>query len=210
MFLKVCGITRVTDALHAAAHGAHAVGFVFWSGSPRRIAPEQAGSIVAALPPTVVPVGVFVNESVERIRAIVEETGIRTVQLHGDEAPAYASAMEVPVLRAIGVDDGEEEMAQWPPDTWFLLDASDPLQRGGTGRTVDWHRASGIARRWRVVLAGGLTDANVAEAVSLVRPFGVDVSSGVEDAPGVKNPDKVARFLAGARSALEQYEDRHR
>jgi phosphoribosylanthranilate isomerase len=204
MFIKICGITRLADALHAAEHGATAVGFVFWPKSPRHVALEQAAEIIAALPASVTPVGVFVNETVDGIRGIVERTGIAAVQLHGDEAPAYARELGWPVLRAITVDDAETACPQWPRETTFLVDAADPVRRGGTGSSIDWTKAASLARRCRLVLAGGLDPANVQDAIGRVRPFGVDVSSGVEDAPGVKSREKMTRFLESARSALEQ------
>jgi len=204
VLLKICGITRLSDALHAVEHGAGALGFVFWPQSPRYITPERAAEIIAALPPGVDAVGVFVNEPVDSIRAVVAQTGISTIQLHGDEAPVYADALGWPVLRAITVEQAEQASAAWPPETLFLMDAADPVRRGGTGSTIDWQQAASAARGRRIVLAGGLTPDNVADAIGTVRPFGVDVSSGVEDAPGVKNPDKVARFLASARSAFDK------
>lgn len=204
MLLKICGITRLSDALHAVEHGAGALGFVFWPQSPRYITPERAAEIIAALPPGVDAVGVFVNEPVDSIRAVVAQTGISTIQLHGNETPAYADALGWPVLRAITVEQAEQASASWPPETLFLMDAADPVRRGGTGSTIDWQQAASAARGRRIVLAGGLTPDNVADAIGTVRPFGVDVSSGVEDAPGVKNPDKVARFLKSARSAFDK------
>jgi phosphoribosylanthranilate isomerase len=202
MFIKVCGITRAEDAQHAAAHGATALGFVFWARSPRIVTAAQAADIIAALPAAVTPVGVFVNEPIDGIRSIVEQTGIRVVQLHGDESPDYADALDCPVLRAVRVNDGDVVSGSWPAETTFLVDTVDPVRRGGTGVAVDWKRAAALARERRIVLAGGLTPANVAEAITAVRPFGVDVSSGVEASPGVKDFDKVARFLANARSAF--------
>lgn len=210
MFLKICGITRLEDGRHALEHGATALGFVFWPGSPRQIAPGRAAEIIAALPAGTTAVGVFVNEPVDRMRAVIAETGITTVQLHGDEPPTYAAALGVPVLRAIAVEHAEAACAGWPADTTFLVDAADPVRRGGTGQLANWDRAAALARRWRIVLAGGLTDANVAEAIARVGPYGVDVASGVEDGPGIKNPEKVARFLARARSAFEQQSPCHR
>lgn len=210
MFIKICGVTRLSDALHAVDHGAHALGFVFWPTSPRRVAPPRAADIISALPARVAAVGVFVNESVDGIREVVAETGISVVQLHGDEPAHYAAALGWPVLRALNIDQAETACTAWPAGTTFLLDAADPVRRGGTGTLLDWERAASIARARRIVLAGGLTDANVADAIAAVGPFGVDVSSGVEDAPGVKNPDKVARFLARARSAFEQTHIGHR
>jgi phosphoribosylanthranilate isomerase len=207
MFIKVCGITRAEDAHHAAAHGATALGFVFWSRSPRNVTAEQAADIIAGLPPEVTPVGVFVDAPIDGIRSIVEQTGIRVVQLHGDEPPAYAAALDCPVFRAVGVDDGDAATS-WPAATTLLVDTVDPVRRGGTGVAVDWNRAAALARARKIVLAGGLTPANVAEAITAVRPYGVDVSSGVEASPGVKDFDKVARFLANARSAFEQNDTR--
>jgi phosphoribosylanthranilate isomerase len=201
--IKICGITRLSDALHAVEHGAGALGFVFWPQSPRYIAPERAAEIIVSLPPDVDAVGVFVNESVDGIRAIVAKTGISAVQLHGDETPDYAASLGWPVLKAINVEEAEKAADRWPAGTTFLMDAADPVRRGGTGIPVDWQQAAAAARGRRVVLAGGLTPDNVAAAIETVRPFGVDVSSGVEDAPGVKNQDKVARFLASARSAFD-------
>ena len=204
MFLKICGITQLSDALHAVEHGAGALGFVFWPRSPRCIHPERAADIIAALPAGVDAVGVFVNEAADGIRAVVAQTGINTVQLHGDETPADAAALGWPVLRAVTLEQIEAASTVWPPETTFLMDAADPVRRGGTGHTIDWKRAAAAAYGRRVVLAGGLTPENVADAIATVRPCGVDVSSGVEDAPGVKNPDKVARFLARARSAFDR------
>lgn len=202
MFLKICGITRHEDAFQAVEQGATAVGFVFWPQSPRHITPARAAAIVARLPRGVMGVGVFVNESVETMRNIVEEAGLTTVQLHGSESPDVAGALGVPILRAVTVDDAELVAAAWGTDTTFLLDAIDPVRRGGTGARVNWTEAARIARGLRVVLAGGLTPENVADAVGTVRPFGVDVSSGVESAPGIKDGGKMARFLENAREAF--------
>jgi phosphoribosylanthranilate isomerase len=202
MLVKICGITRLTDARHAVACGVDALGFVFWPESPRYITPERAVDIIATLPAHVTAVGVFVNESVDGIRVIVERTGIGAVQLHGDETPDYALALGWPVWRAFTVERAEAMSSAWPPQTTVLVDAADPVRRGGTGVKVDWGRAAGIARAHRIVLAGGLTPENVVEAIETVRPYGVDVSSGVEDSPGVKNVDKIERFLTSARSAF--------
>jgi phosphoribosylanthranilate isomerase len=204
LFVKICGMTRLSDALHAVEHGANALGFVFWPQSPRYISPDRAATIIAALPAGVSTVGVFVNESVDGIKGVASETGISIIQLHGDEPPTYADALDWPVLPATTVEEIEQASAAWPKGTIFLVDAVDPVRRGGTGRTVDWQQAASAARARRIVLAGGLTPDNVADAVVMVRPFGVDVSSGVENAPGVKNEDKVARFLASARSARDE------
>lgn len=204
MFVKVCGITRLTDALHAVQQGATALGFVFWPHSPRFVTPERAGEIIAELPSSIVSVGVFVNESVGGITDVVARAGITTVQLHGDEPPVYADVLQWPILRSVTVDEAADACDAWPPDTMFLVDAADRVRRGGTGAQVDWERAATVARDWRVVLAGGLTPENVADAIATVHPYGVDVSSGVEQSPGVKDFNKVARFVANARSAFEE------
>ena len=202
MFLKVCGITRLTDGLHAVQQGATALGFVFWAKSPRCVDAERAAAIIAELPSNVTAVGVFVNEPIDGIRRIVAATGLAMVQLHGDEPPAYAEALPVPLLRSVTLGEAADAFGAWPAGTTWLLDAADPVRRGGTGRRIDWSRAAVAARERQVVLAGGLTPDNVAQAIATVRPFGVDVSTGVEEAPGVKDFAKVSRFLARARQAF--------
>jgi phosphoribosylanthranilate isomerase len=201
-FLKICGMTRVGDALHAVREGATAIGFVFWKGSPRYIEPERAGEIAAALPATVTTVGVFVNEPVDAIRETARVAGLRMVQLHGEETPAYMEQIDQPVMRAVTLDTMVETTKTWPADTTLLLDSTDPSRRGAGRAAVDWPRAAVITRGRRVVLAGGLTPDNIEEAIVTVRPIGVDVASGVESAPGVKDLDEVARFLANAQAAF--------
>ena len=183
MFLKICGLTNEADAAHAVAAGATALGVIFAPSSPRCVSADRARDIVEAVPATVPVVGVFVNAPVEEIVAVVAHTGIRIVQLHGDEPERYAAALKVPLLRAADVDAA---LDAWPTAT-LLLDAVSGAERGGTGRRVDWTQAAAIARRRKTVLAGGLTPDNVADAVARVRPFGIDVSSGVERAPGIKD-----------------------
>jgi len=197
VFLKICGLTNEGDAAHAVAAGATALGVVFAPSSPRCVSPDRARDIVEAVPAEVPVVGVFVNAPLEEIVAVVAHTGIRIVQLHGDEPERYAAALKMPLLRAAGVDAA---LDAWPTAT-LLLDAVSSAERGGTGRRVDWERAAAVARRRKTVLAGGLTADNVAEAIATVRPFGVDVSSGVEASPGRKDRDKVSRFLENAREA---------
>ena len=198
MFLKICGLTNEGDAVHAAAAGATALGVVFAPASPRCVSADRARDIVEAVPVGVPVVGVFVNAPLEEIVAVVAHTGIRIVQLHGDEPERYAAALKVPLLRAAGVDAAVDA---WPTAT-LLLDAGSGAERGGTGRRVDWTQAAAIARRRKTVLAGGLTPDNVAEAIAAVRPFGVDVSSGVEASPGRKDPAKVSRFIEAAKKAF--------
>jgi phosphoribosylanthranilate isomerase len=204
VFLKVCGITRLTDALHAVQQGATALGFVFWPASPRRVSGEQVKAIVAELPSSVITVGVFVNESIDGIRGTVAAAGLTAVQLHGDEPPAYADALPWPLFRSVSVDSAGEDVDAWASETILLVDAADSVRRGGTGTVVDWARAAALARTRRVVLAGGLTPVNVAQAIDTVHPYGVDVSSGVEASPGVKDFNKVTEFLENARKAFEK------
>jgi len=198
MFLKICGLTNEGDAAHAAAAGATALGVVFAPSSPRCVSPDTARDIVEAVPAHVPVVGVFVNAPLDEIVAIVAHTGIRVVQLHGDEPERYAAALKMPLLRAAGVDVA---LDSWPTAT-LLLDATSAAQRGGTGQRVDWEKAAAVASRRKTVLAGGLTPDNVADAIGVVRPFGVDVSSGVEASPGRKDRDKVSRFLENAKRAF--------
>ena len=208
MLLKICGITRLVDARHAIDEGATALGFILWPQSPRFVSNRKVAEIVAALPPSVVTVGVFVNQSPEGIALTMERTGLTTVQLHGDESAAYASALEWPIWRSVTLEASDDCFEMWPADTTFLVDAADPERRGGTGQSVDWTKAAALARRRHVVLAGGLTPDNVEAAIYAVNPYGVDVSSGVEDEPGVKNAKKVTRFLTHARRAMADLQNR--
>ncbi len=209
MFLKICGITSFVDAAHAVEQGATALGFVLWPRSPRCVSRDVVARIVAQLPATVTTVGVFVNESADVVARTMEQANLTAIQLHGDEPPEYARALAWPVLRSVTLESASRVAAEWTDDTTLLLDAADPERRGGTGQLVDWDGAAALARRRRVVLAGGLTPANVAEAIRRVQPYGVDVSSGVEEAPGVKSPEKVAQFLSAARRAMTTSDDGH-
>ena len=188
MLIKICGITRDEDAQAAADLGAAAIGFVFWPRSPRAIDPAAAGRIVARLPPFVSAVGVFVNESPEVIAEIVETAGLDVVQLHGDESPGDCARIGRRTVKAIpATTQAFEGLHRWPQEVTLLLDAADRERRGGTGRVLDWELAAKFSARRRVILAGGLSPANVIEAVRVVRPWAIDVSSGVEQAPGVKD-----------------------
>jgi phosphoribosylanthranilate isomerase len=206
--IKICGITRVADALHAVEEGATALGFVFWPRSPRVISCERTRDIITALPAHVTMVGVFVNESADAIRRIIEATGIDAVQLHGDEKPQDADGIDLPILKSVSLDAAAAQSSVWPDDTTLLIDVADPVRRGGTGVVVDWARAAEFARHHRVVLAGGLTPRNVEQAIRTVSPFGVDVSSGVEESPGVKDAAKVSMFLSNARRAFSAQQKR--
>jgi len=194
MLIKICGITRPEDAKAAVDAGANALGFVFWPGSPRFIDPYRARAIVRRLPPFITPVGLFVNQPRDYIGGVASLVRLGAVQLHGDEPPEFAASIDWPIIKALPVD----RAAAWPAgtnDTMLLLDVHDPVKRGGTGQTIDWSAAAAIAAKRRVLLAGGLTPENVAEAVERVRPFGIDVSSGVERAPGVKDERKISALF---------------
>jgi phosphoribosylanthranilate isomerase len=191
MFVKICGITRREDAEAAVDAGADAVGFVFWQESPRYIDPFRARAIVSALPPFVTPVGVFVDQPAEYVNGVASLAQLGAVQLHGEETISFARTMKRPVVKAISLHDDTQAavdgIEMWPARVLILLDVHDPVRRGGTGRTIDWTAAAEVARHRRVVLAGGLTADNVGDAIARVRPFGIDVSSGVESAPGIKD-----------------------
>ena len=187
MLVKVCGITRLEDAIAAVDAGAHAIGFVFWPDSPRFVDPYRARAIAARLPPFVTAVGLFVNQPLSHVNGVAALVRLGAAQLHGDETPEFAAGVTAPVIRALPVDAA----AAWPAGTTLLLDAHDPVKRGGTGRTIDWAAAADLAAHRRVLLAGGLTPDNVADAIARVRPFGIDVSSGVERAPGVKDHQRL-------------------
>lgn len=194
MIVKICGITRLEDAQTAVAHGASAIGFVFWQGSPRFVDPYRARQMAVALPPFVATVGVFVNQSSTYIDGVASVVPLTVIQLHGEEPPAFAASLSRPVMKAVSGSDAQA-IAAWPERVTLLVDAHDPVRRGGTGKKSDWDMAASLARRRRVVLAGGLTPENIASAVAAVRPFGVDVSSGVESSPGIKDARRIAELF---------------
>ena len=187
-FVKICGITRGEDAQAAVSAGANALGFVFWSKSPRRVDVDVARRIVSTLPPSILAVGVFVDQPVEEVNEIGSRVDLGAVQLHGAEDVSYARMMTRPVVKALAVGAGVPPvLTTWPDAVTVLLDVHDPVKKGGTGKTIDWVAAAGIAEQRRVILAGGLTPENVRDAITRVRPWGIDVSSGVEREPGIKD-----------------------
>jgi phosphoribosylanthranilate isomerase len=205
MFIKICGITNLEDALAAVEAGADALGYNFYRRSPRYIAPEDARRIIAELPATVMSVGVFVNESEpEQVARIMDAVRLTAAQLHGDESPEYCSALRgrslIKALRA-GVDFEPQVVKDYETDA-ILIDAYAKDARGGTGRVVDWD----VARRVRelvpqLFLAGGLSPENIAEAIAAVEPYAVDACSHLESAPGKKDNERVRAFIAAARRA---------
>jgi phosphoribosylanthranilate isomerase len=173
------------------------VGFVLWPDSPRYVPLARVRAIVRGLPPSVVPVGVFVNPRASEIAAAVE-AGVRMAQIHGDSQAWLTGAPAVEVIRAVHLAADRDGIVPDVPDRRVLLDAHDPRRHGGTGRTIDWGRARLIARQREVILAGGLTPDNVKQAIAEVTPYGVDVSSGVEIDPGIKDHELIRRFIAAA------------
>lgn len=178
--VKICGITRLENALLAERLGAFAVGFVFYPESPRFIEPEVAGVISGSLGPFISRIGVFVDEDPGTVRAAVRDAGLTAVQLHGSESPAYTRELGgITIIKAFRVRDGFDPgaLGEYPAD-YFLLDAAVPGARGGTGRTFDWRLALPCRSYGRIILAGGLTAVNVCDAVMIAKPWGVDVSGG--------------------------------
>ena len=202
--IKICGITNAEDARIAVAAGADALGFVMYRKSPRHVEPSVVRDVVAELPPFVLAVGVFVNEDLAVTRNLMDECGFALAQLHGDESASYCADLGRPVLKALRLKDREgllalAEMRGRGNLRGILLDAYVPDGYGGTGRLADWSLAQEVSRVTPIVLAGGLTPSNVAEAIQVVRPYGVDVSSGVEERPGKKDVDKVRAFIKSVR-----------
>jgi phosphoribosylanthranilate isomerase len=194
--VKICGITRPEDARLAVDLGASAIGMVFWPKSPRAVDVPRARAIVDALPPFVMAVGVFVNQ-VDEAPEIAAAVGLDVIQLHGDEQPASYGDLGFKTIKAVGVSSGDavRHAAAVPAQTTVLLDAHDPVRRGGTGQPIDWSIAEAIARQRRVILSGGLNPGNVVLAIETVRPVAIDISSGIEAAPGQKDPAKLRELF---------------
>jgi phosphoribosylanthranilate isomerase len=201
--IKICGITRIDDALAAAAAGADAIGLVFYANSPRAVNVEQAVAICAALPPFVSSVGLFVNAPVEAVNNVLHCVPLTTLQFHGDETPEYCSQFARPYLKALrmhpdmDVTAAAEEFAEAKA---LLLDTYRAGVAGGTGEIFDWQRVP-RALASRIILAGGLNADNVAQAIAQVRPYAVDISGGVESAPGIKDVTRIHSFVAAVRRA---------
>lgn len=195
--VKICGITNLDDARLACELGADALGFVFHKPSPRCVAPEKALAIIQRLPPFVTKVGVVVNMSLLELKELCDQIPIDVIQLHGDESPEYCRQITAPVLKAFRVDGNFEfEKLQSYQTSGFLLDTLvNQNTFGGSGVAFDWTIARDANRYGRIVLSGGLNSDNVLRGIEMVRPYAVDVSSGVEAIPGKKNPEKMKSFF---------------
>jgi phosphoribosylanthranilate isomerase len=204
--VKICGLTNIDDAFAAIEAGADALGFVFYQDSPRSISPQKASEIIRKLPPLITNVGVFVNEKPEQIEKIIALTHIDVVQLHGSEPPE-ACSFSRPVVKAIRVKslDSLDLLIHYQDSvSAFLLDTFSPDVLGGTGQIFNWDIAVYAKQFGPIIIAGGLTPANIFEAVKHVRPYGVDVSSGVESEKGKKDHQKVRLFIERAKEASLQ------
>ncbi|MNF60269.1 N-(5'-phosphoribosyl)anthranilate isomerase [compost metagenome] len=200
--IKICGITRIEDALAAVAAGADAIGLVFYAKSPRAVTPAQAKAIVAALPPFVTSVGLFVDMPRAELQRLLVEVPLDLLQFHGDESPEDCAGHGRPFIKALRVKPGDDvaaAIARYPEAAGILLDTYVPGTPGGTGEAFDWSLVPRDAAK-PVVLAGGLTPDNVGDAVRQVRPYAVDVSGGVEASKGIKDAEKIKAFIQRARA----------
>ncbi|VXB98645.1 N-(5'-phosphoribosyl)anthranilate isomerase [Pseudomonas sp. 8AS] len=198
---KICGITRVEDALAAAAAGADAIGLVFYAKSPRAVSVAQARQIIAALPPFVTTVGLFVDAGRDELRQILAQVPLDLLQFHGDERAEQCEGHGRPYIKALRVKAGDDvaaQVARYPGAAGVLLDTFVEGVPGGTGLAFDWSLVPADLSK-PVILAGGLTPENVAAAIARVRPYAVDVSGGVESAKGIKDADKIRAFIRAAQ-----------
>lgn len=209
--VKICGITNLEDALAACEYGADALGFVFYRKSPRFIEPEKAKEIIGELPPFVTTVGVFVDEDANMINEIVKTIGLHVVQLHGSESPEFCEGISGKIIKTFKMKGaqvvgarghGVSQEAERYRVSAYLLDTYKEGTEGGTGALFNWGVAKEAAKAGRLILAGGLTPENVKQAIKIVTPYAVDVSSGVEESPGKKDLIKVMEFIEGAKGMV--------
>ena len=204
MWIKICGITRPEDGRAAALAGADAIGFIFWPNSARYIAPDEAGKISRAAPDSLSRVGVFVNETTARILETAKRANLTHIQLHGDETPGMAAELPLPVVRAFRSPPNPDEIAAWQSVYAVLADGTAPGSYGGTGTAAEEALIAAVQGHRQVILAGGLSPFNVAARIRQVRPWGIDASSALEQAPGVKSHAKIRDFVSAARAALAE------
>jgi phosphoribosylanthranilate isomerase len=201
--VKICGITNLEDAQAAVEAGADALGFVFYPPSPRHVSPEQAAQIILKLPPFVTTVGLFVDVACDMVNDLAARCGLDRIQLHGRETPAFCRQVKQPVIKAFRIKNAESlvHLSGYSVSA-YLLDAHvEGALPGGTGASFSWDLAARAKPYGPVILAGGLTPENVATAIAQTRPYGVDVSTGVECAPGIKDHRKICEFIARAKAA---------
>jgi len=207
--VKICGITKLEDAKLAAELGAHAIGLNFHPESPRCLSPAAAAELVRRIPLFVATVGIFVNWVAEPVIALCQALGLSSAQLHGDELPQVVErvARLLPVIKALRMGQGSNapEFSRFRAASAFLLDTPVAGHYGGTGTTGNWHAARTAAQTQRIILAGGLTPENVGEAIRIVRPYAVDVASGVEARPGKKDPAKLRTFFEEVARANREF-----
>ncbi|PCI76220.1 MAG: phosphoribosylanthranilate isomerase [SAR86 cluster bacterium] len=203
---KICGITRAQDAIAAAELGADAIGVNFYPKSPRAISVADLPNLVKGLPERVAVVALFVNPTSELVREVMGTGAVDLLQFHGEESAEFCEQFEMPYMKVVAVkadSDLKSELAKYESAQYILLDSFDPILLGGTGKTFDWSKVKELTeqQQGRLILAGGLAPANVREAIEIVQPFGVDVSSGVEASKGIKDSNKMKLFIEGVRAS---------
>ena len=198
--VKICGTTSLKDAFLAVESGADAIGFIFYKMSPRNISQKEAKEIILQLPPFIETVGVFVNETSDKINRIAEQCKLNSIQLHGEESPALCRRVKRKVIKAFRVKNADslKSIASYKV-SGFLLDSYNDGSKGGTGQVFDWNLALRVKKQGPVILAGGLNPYNVFTAIHRVKPYGVDVCSGVENSPGIKDHEKIRAFIKSVR-----------
>ena len=198
--VKICGTTSLKDAFLAVESGADAIGFIFYKMSPRNISQKEAKEIILQLPPFIETVGVFVNETSDKINRIAEQCKLNSIQLHGEESPALCRRVKRKVIKAFRIKNADslKSIASYKV-SGFLLDSYNDGSKGGTGQVFDWNLALRVKKQGPVILAGGLNPYNVFTAIHRVKPYGVDVCSGVENSPGIKDHEKVRAFIKSVR-----------
>ena len=198
--VKICGTTSLKDAFLAVESGADAIGFIFYKMSPRNISQKEAKEIILQLPPFIETVGVFVNETSDKINRIAEQCKLNSIQLHGEESPALCRRVKRKVIKAFRVKNADslKRIASYDV-SGFLLDSYNDGSKGGTGQVFDWNLALRVKKQGPVILAGGLNPYNVFTAIHRVKPYGVDVCSGVENSPGIKDHEKIRAFIKSVR-----------
>ena len=198
--VKICGTTSLKDAFLAVESGADAIGFIFYKMSPRNISQKEAKEIILQLPPFIETVGVFVNETSDKINRIAEQCKLNSIQLHGEESPALCRRVKRKVIKAFRVKNADSLKSIASYDvSGFLLDSYNDGSKGGTGQVFDWNLALRVKKQGPVILAGGLNPYNVFTAIYQVKPYGVDVCSGVENSPGIKDHEKIREFIKSVR-----------